>query len=129
MEEGFKNRIILILGILTVIFFIGMVSSCNDARKQKSSRDKEMAARLDLEEKMNKSGQEKAATENKINALSQELTKEQAATETTKKALLEAQVVNDSLKKEVIKLTELKEKLEEDLKEALVTGKSGRARR
>jgi uncharacterized protein YlxW (UPF0749 family) len=129
MEESFKNRIILILGILTVIFFIGTVSSCSNAKRQKVARDKEMAARLDLEEKMNKFGQEKLALEKKINALSQELSEEQASHETTKKALLQEQLVNESLKKEVLKLTKLKEKLEEDLKEALVTSKSAQSKK
>jgi len=130
MEESFKNRIILILGILTVIFFIGTVSSCSNAKRQKVARDKEMAARLDLEEKMNKFGQDKLTLEKKTDALSQELTGEQAAHETTKKALLQEQLVNESLKKEALKLTKLKEKLEEDLKEALVAGsKSGRAKK
>ncbi len=129
MEESFKNRIILILGILTAIFFIGLVSSCSDSRRQKAAHDKEMAARLDLEEKMNKFGQEKLTIEKKMSALSQQLAEAQAANETTKKALLQEQLANDSLKKEILKLTELKEKLEEDLKEALVTGKSGRSRR
>ena len=129
MEESFKNRIILILGILTVIFFIGTVSSCSNAKRQKASRDKEMAARLDLEEKMNKFGQEKLALEKKTNTLSQELAETQAAGETAKEALLQEQLVNNCLKKEILKLTQLKEKLEEDLKEALVGGKSGRAKR
>jgi len=129
MEESFKNRIILILGILTVIFFIGTVSSCSNAKRQKASRDKEMAARLDLEEKMNKFGQEKLATEKKLSTLSQGLAEAQAAGENTKQALLQEQLANDSLKKEILKLTKLKEKLEEDLKEALVAGKSGRAKK
>jgi valyl-tRNA synthetase len=124
MEESFKNRIIIILAILTVIFFIGAVSSCSDAKRQKLARDREMATRLDLEEKMNKFGQEKAAIEKNVEALSQKLSEEQATHEATKKALLDEQQANDNLQKEVLKVTKLKEKLEEDLKEALVTGKS-----
>lgn len=129
MEETLKNRIILILGLLTVIFFIGTASSCSNAQRQKVARDKEMAIRLDLEEKMNKFGQEKLALEKKLNTLSQELAEVQAAGETTQKALLQEQLVNESLKKEVLKVTKLKEKLEEDLKEALVADKSSRSKR
>lgn len=124
MEESFKNRIIIIFAILTVIFFIGAVSSCSDAKRQKLARDREMATRLDLEEKMSKFGQEKAAIEKNVEALSEKLTEEEAEHEITKKALLDEQLVNESLQKEVLKVTKLKEKLEEDLKEALVTGKS-----
>jgi len=129
MEETLKNRVILMLGLLTVIFFIGTVSSCSNAQRQKVARDKEMAIRLDLEEKMNKFGQAKLALEKKLNTLSQELAEVQAAGETTKKALLQEQLVSESLKKEVLKVTKLKDKLEEDLKEALVTSKSSRSKR
>ena len=54
MEETIKNRIIFILAILSVILFIATLNSCSNAYRQKSARDKEMAIRLDLEEKMNK---------------------------------------------------------------------------
>ena len=90
----------------------------------RSSRDNEMATRLDLEEKMGKFMQEKQALEKKINDLTQALEEEKAGHRTTQKALLQEQLVNQSLKEEIVKVTKLKETLEEDLKEALVTGKS-----
>lgn len=129
MEESIKNRVILILGILTIIFFIGTVGSCSNAAHLKSSRDKEMATRLDLEEKISKFVQEKQSIETMVNSLSQELEEEKAAHQATKKALLQEQLVNQSLKEELVKVTKLKEALEEDLKEALVTGKSTRTKR
>lgn len=128
MEEGLKNRVILILSILTLIFFIGTVGSCGNASRLKSSRDKEMATRLDLEEKMSKFAQEKAGIEENLKSANQGLEEEKAAHQATKKALLQEQLVNQSLKEELQKVVKLKEALEEDLKEALVTGKKTKAK-
>jgi chromosome segregation ATPase len=129
MEESLKNRVILILGIATIIFFIGTVNSCNNAHRNRLARDKEMVARLDLEEKINKFSQEKKAIEDKVSSLTQGLEEEKAAHQATKKALVQEQLVSQSLKEELQKVTQLKEALEEDLKEALVTGKAARSKR
>lgn len=124
MDEQIKDKIILVLSLLTIIFFVGSIGSCSNARRQKASRDKEMANRLDLEEKMSKVGQEKLNIETKSKALAQEVEEEKAAHQATKKALVQEQLLNESLKEEITKVTKLKEALEEDLKEALVAGKS-----
>jgi len=124
MEETIKNRIILILAILSAIFFIGTVSSCSNAYRQKTARDKEMATRLDLEEKMSKFSQEKTTLEEKLKTRDKELEAAKAGHEATKKALVQEQLVNQSLKEELQKITKLKETLEEDLKEALVQAKA-----
>jgi len=129
MEENLKTRVILILAILSVIFFLGTISSCTNAARQKRSRDKEMATRLDLEEKMSKFTQEKQALETKITVLSGQLEEEKAAHQATKKALLQEQMVDSSLKEELQKVTKLKEALEEDLKDALTKGKSTKSKK
>jgi len=129
MDEGFKNRVILILIVLTAIFFLSTVSSCSNAHRQKISRDKEMATRLDREEKLNKLEQEKAGVAAKLNSLSQALEEEKAAHQETKKSLTQEQLANQSLKEELQKVTKLKEALEEDLKEALVAGKAKKSKK
>jgi hypothetical protein len=123
MDETMKNRIIMILSILTVIFLILSIGSCIDGMRMRNLRDKEITVRLDLEEKMSKFLQEKTTIENKANAQEKELEEEKAAHQATKKALVQEQLVNQSLKEELQKVSKLKEALEEDLKEALVTGK------
>jgi uncharacterized protein YlxW (UPF0749 family) len=128
-EDILKNRVILILVILTVIFFIATVGSCSNVHRYRVARDKEMAARLDLEEKMSKFMQDKTAIQDKINSLTQESEEEKAAHQATQKALLQEQLVNQSLKEELQKVTKLKEALEEDLKEALVTGKTTKSKK
>ena len=118
MEENIKNRVILILGIITAIFFIGTIGSCASAGRMKSARDKEMASRLDFEEKTTKCAQERNALQERLKAATQALETEKTDHQVTKKALLQEQLVNDSLKDELLKLTKVKEKLEESLSEA-----------
>ncbi len=124
-----KNRIILILAISNAIFFISTLSSCSSAIRQKTGRDKEMISRLDLEEKMNKFSQEKAALQEGLKVKEDELEKEKASLEAIKKALVQEQLINQSLKEEIQKISKLKDALEDDLKEALTTAKAGKHRK
>jgi len=124
MEESVKNRLILILAILAVIFFIGTIGSCANTTRMKSSRDSEMVKRLDLEEKMSKFTQEKNLFQERLKNATQALDEEKTAHEATKKELYQEKLVNQSLKEELAKVAKLKEALEEDLKEALAGAKS-----
>ncbi len=124
MEENFKGRLVLILGILNVIFLLLWVTSCNDVRKFKSARDKEMDSRLESEQKLGGFMKQKSGLEDKINKIQQELAEEKATLEATKKSLVQEQLISNSLKTELEKISKLKEALEEDLKEVLVKGKS-----
>ncbi|MCG2714354.1 MAG: hypothetical protein L6308_05925 [Candidatus Omnitrophica bacterium] len=123
MDEQLKNRLVVILAVLTAIFFFATLSSCNSAVRQKAARDKEMSARLQLEEKMSKFSSEKSALEEKALAKEKEALEAKQNFETTKKVLLQEQLVNESLKEELQKVTKLKENLENDLKNALAAEK------
>jgi hypothetical protein len=123
MDEALKNKIVVILAVLTAFFFFGTLGSCNSAMRQKAARDKEMAARLALEEKTSKYVQEKSALEEKTKAKENEVQELKAALETANKALVQDQLVGQSLKEELQKVTKLKETLEEDLRQALINGK------
>lgn len=120
MEEGISRRVILILGILSLIFLVSAVASCNNNMRLRSQQQKEMASRMESEEKLLKLQQEKAKLENALQNATQALETERASHEATKKLLLEEQLVTKSLKEELAKVTKLKETLEENLKEALV---------
>ncbi|MDP2927778.1 MAG: hypothetical protein Q8N80_03135 [Candidatus Omnitrophota bacterium] len=123
MDEALKNRIVIILAILSVVFFFGTLSSCNSAIRQKAARDKEMAARLALEERTSRYAQEKSALEEKAKAKENEMQEVKVDLEAAKKALVQDRLVSQSLKEELQKVTKLKETLEEDLRQALVNGK------
>jgi uncharacterized protein YlxW (UPF0749 family) len=122
MEESLKSRVILILGITTIIFFIFAVGSCGNASRMKGARDKEMATRLDLEEKMSKYTQDKTRLDDKLKNTASALEEEKNAHQATKKTLLQEQLVSQSLKEEILKVTKLKEALEDDLKKCLAGG-------
>lgn len=126
MEENIKNRVILIISVIAVIFFLLSVNSCVGARGQKIALDKEKASSWDLEQKMSKFVQEKKTLEAKLNALLKDLETEKAGHEITKKALAQEEMINSSLQEELQKITKLKVALEEDLKEALVAAKAAK---
>ncbi len=123
MDEAMRERLILILGVLTAMLFISTVSSCGSAYKNKLAQNKEAIKRMDLEEKFSKLSEVKAKQDEKLAALQKEVDEEKAGHQTTRKALVQEQLVNDSLKEELAKTTKLKEALEEDLKQALVQSK------
>lgn len=123
MEETIKSRIILVLAILTLIFFIGTVSSCSSAYRNKLAQDKEIVKRMDLEEKLNKISQEKAKQEEKCTAARKELEEKKDDLQTAKNALAEERQVNKSLREDLDKTARLKEALEQDLREALIQSK------
>ena len=123
LNDALKNRIVVILAILLAIFFFGALRSCNTVMRQKARGDKEMAARLALEEKMNKFSQDRSALEEKIKAKEKEAQELKAALENTDKSLVQEQLINQSLKEELQKVSKLKETLESDLKQAKEDGK------
>ncbi len=124
MEENIKNRAILVLAILTVIFLMGAVRSCSTAKKLKITLmdlDKEKSLSWDSQQQMNELKKEKAA-------LAKELEDLKSDNEATKKTLLQEQLVSQSLKDELQKVNKLKEAVEGDLKDALVKDKAKSAK-
>ncbi len=118
MEINNKNRIILVLSILCVLFLIGMVKSCGDAYLHKKLRDKEIARRLDLEEKLDKINRDKMSEGDKLKGLNEELEAQKGAREQAEKALTEEQQVRQGLKEELDKANKEKQSLGESLKSA-----------
>ena len=112
MDETLKNRVLIILAVLLTIFFFSTLSSCNSFLRQKSARDKEMAMRLALEERMSKFSQDKSALEEKAKAKEKEAQELKDALEISKKALVQEQLINQSLKEDLGKITKSKEALE-----------------
>ena len=110
------------MSILILIFFVGCLKSCGNAYRQKQARDREMATRLDLEEKINKISQEKSTLEEKFQAAEKQMHDDKLELGQAKKALVQEQLISQSLKEELNKVSSLKETLEEDLKDALVEG-------
>ncbi|MFA5199832.1 MAG: hypothetical protein WC442_02835 [Candidatus Omnitrophota bacterium] len=123
LNEALKNRIVIILAVLLAIFFFSSLSSCNSAMRIKASRDKEMANRIVLEEKMSKFSQDRSSLEEKAKAKEKEAEELKQALDTANKSLVQEQLINQSLKEELEKMTKLKDTLETDLKQAKEEGK------
>ena len=126
MKEMFKEKPVVILGILSLILFVLNIGSCASSYSQNAARRKEMAQRMDIEEKMVKANQEKAALLEKLKAKDKESEEEKTACQAAKKALVQEQLVCQNLKDELQKVTKLKESLEENLKEALAVNKKAK---
>lgn len=112
MEESFKARLILILAILTAIFFIASVSSCAKIKSLKRLKDDEMLARLTCQEEIKSI---KDGMIQNLKSREKDLEEEKKAHENTKRSLSQEQLLNQSLKEELAKVTRLKEALEEAL--------------
>ncbi|MDD5060289.1 MAG: hypothetical protein PHY35_04120 [Candidatus Omnitrophica bacterium] len=123
LNEALKNRIVIILAVLLAIFFFSSLSSCNSAMRIKASRDKEMANRIVLEEKMSKFSQDRSSLEEKAKAKEKEAEELKQALDTANKSLVQEQLINQSLKEELEKITKLRDTLETDLKQAKEEGK------
>jgi len=119
MEENIKNRVILILTILAIIFLLGAMRSCSTSKKLKSisiELDKEKSVSWDSQQQINELKKQKAAFEKALGDT-------KAESEAAQKALQQEQMVSQSLKDALEKETKLKEALENDLKEALIKDK------
>ncbi len=119
MGDMLKNKLVQILALVSALLLIASIKSCADSYRHKTARDKEMAQRLDLEEKLHKFTQEKTTVDQQAKKLSQELEADKAALQEAQNALAQEQQINKSLKGEIEKLTKLKDALEQNLKEAL----------
>jgi len=115
-------RLVIIISIVGLLLLAGMASSCVHMGRLRNAHDREMATRLDLEEKMSKAAQEKARDDKKINNLSRALEEERTAHQATKKTLAEEQAANQNLKDELSKAAEVKGALEKKLEDLEAAG-------
>lgn len=106
MDEAVKNRVILILIILNLIFFFWAIGANASSKKQNASLQKEMALRLGLEEEKENFSKSIKQTQEQLDA--------------AQKSLIQEQLANKALKEELEKVNKLKDTLEENLKNALV---------
>ena len=121
-----KNKLVVILAILTLLLFIFNIGSCVSAYNQNSSRKKEMFQRMELEEKTAKLAQENAVSAAQLQALQKQLDEETSNYQAAKKDLTQEQMIASSLKEDLQKLTKAKDALEEEFKKATLTTKKAK---
>ena len=134
MEEAIKNRIIVILSLLTIILFISTINASLNSRRLNKELTNQKDIRFELEKKADFAFKEQTRLEEEKKSLSREkeslsiqiaeekkeferLKKE---SEQLKKDLHAEKLMTGALKNELEKMTRLKEQLEENLKEALM---------
>jgi len=127
--DALKNRIVIVLGVLNVIFLLIAVNSCSQSKKCIDVKRKEEIMRYDAERELNRVSSDKAAFEEKMLKAEAALAQASGAAESAQNALTQEQLVNKSLKAEIAKLSRLKDALEQDLKNALGSGKSEKSRK
>jgi multidrug resistance efflux pump len=111
MRENLKNKIIVALGVATIAFFITSISSYQEVINQRILINQERRARIELEEKA-------AGSDMKISQLREELERVEA---NSAKSIIDYNQRISELKLQLETVTKLKEKLEEDLGQALVS--------
>lgn len=126
MKEIFKEKPVVVLAVLSLVLFIFNIGSCASSYSQNSARRKEMAQRMEIEERFVKTNQEKAALLENLKAKDKEFEEDKAACQATKKALAQEQLIGQNLRDELQKVTKLKEALEDNLKEALAANKKAK---
>lgn len=129
MGDNFKERSFPILMALTFIFFITTINSCSGLQKIKSLKKQEENKRLDAEEEASNLMRESTLWQEKMKAKDKEVELERSNHQKTKEALLEAQAAAQAAKDELAKINKVKEALEEELKDVLITSRPKRAKR
>jgi hypothetical protein len=122
----FQKKPVLMLAILSLVLFVFNIGSCISSHGQNVELKKEMAQRLDTEERMTRANQEKAALLEKLKIKEKESEEDKDALQATRKALTQEQLVCRNLQDELSKVNKLKEALEDNLKKALADNKKAR---
>ncbi len=105
MDEQLKDRVLIASIVLAAVCLVLAISSGISATKNKTGVQKEMALRIEAEEKLNN-------ISSRVSGLESDIAK-------TKTELNQETLSNQALKTELEKLARLKDQLEKDLKEAL----------
>ena len=117
MEQAVaKNRIVIVLAVVALIFAILWFNTARTVERQKSRVTSEAALRYELEEKTAKLEKEKSNLADQLKHTKAQLDEQKAELEETKKTLSQEQVAEQALKVELERVTRLKESLEKDFK-------------
>ncbi|MFC1646175.1 hypothetical protein ACFL2Y_03250 [Candidatus Omnitrophota bacterium] len=119
MASRTKEPVLLVLVILTIIGFIFAFNSNTKADKNRKLFEKEMAFRLDMEEKVSKLRNENMDLATALKNKDLDIRQKVELIGDLNQTVSDQNTEIESLKSELRKVTLLKEQLESDLKEAL----------
>ncbi len=114
MDDQLKDKVLLASIVLAAVCLVLAISLGISAGKNKTGLQKELVLRMETEEKL-------SGISSRTTSLESDLKKAQDELSQAKSALSQEQLANQALKSELEKVTLLKEQLEKDLKEALVS--------
>lgn len=120
----FKNKVVLGLAMGNVLLLLLAASSCNVSYKYKKLSDKEAELRFDSQEKAERMSRERQNVEEALKQATAAVEQERSLRQAAEKALTQQQMINESMQAEVEKLRKLKEKLEQEIKDALAAGRT-----
>mgnify|MGYP000972437577 CR=1 FL=1 len=107
-----------VTGIAVVLLILLIAFSFNLSKLQKNYRN-ETSEKMKIEEKVNSLSQLVATLTEEKAKMEKEFTAQKYTVEIMTKELLDVKQLNESLKEELSKLSKYKDKIEDDLKEAL----------
>ena len=119
MDKGAKDLIILFIVIIAILAIVLAVNSNLKSDKNRRAFEKEMALRLDVEERVSKLRQENLGLAAELKDKDLKIKKDEIRIELLEKDIADKEGRLAKIKKELDTMTLLKEKLEDNLKEEL----------
>ncbi len=114
MEEGARNRVIVVLGVLVVVLFSLWLGSRTEASRQKNTINVKSALNMELEEKYLRLEKERARLAQDLKEAGIRIEEEKSAQDLLKKTLSQELLAEAALKAELERLSVLKEGQEKD---------------
>jgi len=114
MEQGLRNRVIVVLGVLVVVIFSLWLGSRTELSRQKNIINVKSALNMELEEKYLRLEKERARLAQDLKEAGIRIEEEKSAQDLLKKTLSQELLAEAALKAELERLSVLKEGQEKD---------------
>lgn len=114
MEEGLRNRVVVVLGVLVIVVFGLWLGSRTELSRQRNIINVKSALNMELEEKYLRLEKERAQLSQELKEAGNRIEEEKAAQELLRKTLSQELLAEAALKAELERLSSLKEGQEKD---------------
>lgn len=112
MEDGLRNRVVVVLGVLVIIVFGLWLASRTELSRQKNIINVKSALNMELEEKYLRLEKERAQLSQELKESRGRIEEEKAAGELLRKTLSQELLAEAALKAELERVSSLKESQE-----------------
>ncbi len=114
MEDGLKNRVVVVLGVLVIVVFGLWLGSRTELSRQRNIINVKSALNMELEEKYLRLEKERAQLSQELKEAGSRIEEEKAAQELLRKTLSQELLEEAALKAELERLSSLKEGQEKE---------------